>query len=66
MVWGAIIVTVELAARFFADYLAGDKYFKIGYPEHNLVRTRAQMKLSMDMYEKYDDLNAIVQKHNSK
>jgi len=66
MVWGAIIVTVELAARFFADYLAGDKYFKIGYPEHNLVRTRAQMKLSMDMYEKYDVLNAIVQKHNSK
>ncbi len=64
MVWGAIIVTVELAARFFADYLAGDKYFKTAYPEHNLVRTRAQMKLSMDMYEKYDILDAIVKKYN--
>lgn len=31
--------------RFFADYLNGDTYYKIKYPEHNLVRTRAQLKL---------------------
>ena len=33
------------AVRFFADYLNGDTYYKISYPEHNLVRTRAQIKL---------------------
>lgn len=33
------------AVRFFADYLNGDTYYKIAYPEHNLVRTRAQIKL---------------------
>ena len=33
------------AVRFFADYLNGDTYYKIKYPEHNLVRTLAQMKL---------------------
>ncbi|MCR5014373.1 MAG: aminoglycoside phosphotransferase family protein [Bacteroidales bacterium] len=33
------------AVRFFADYLNGDTYYKIRYPEHNMVRTRAQWKL---------------------
>ena len=33
------------AVRFLADYLNGDTYYKIKYPDHNLVRTRAQWKL---------------------
>ena len=33
------------AVRFYTDYLNGDTYYKIQYPEHNLVRTRAQMRL---------------------
>lgn len=31
--------------RFLTDYLNGDTYYKIKYPQHNLVRTRAQLKL---------------------
>jgi len=31
--------------RFLADYLNGDTYYKIQYPEHNLVRTHAQFRL---------------------
>ena len=31
--------------RFLADYINGDTYYKIQYPEHNLVRTKAQWKL---------------------
>ena len=31
--------------RFLADYLNGDTYYKIQYPEHNLVRARAQFRL---------------------
>lgn len=31
--------------RFLADYINGDTYYKIKYPEHNLVRTKAQFKL---------------------
>ena len=30
--------------RFLADYINGDTYYKIAYPEHNLVRTKAQLK----------------------
>ena len=33
------------AVRFFTDYLNGDTYYKIAYPEHNWVRTRNQMAL---------------------
>lgn len=33
------------AVRFFADYINGDTYYKIRYPEHNLVRTCAQWRL---------------------
>ena len=33
------------AVRFFADYINGDTYYKVKYPEHNMVRTRAQWKL---------------------
>ncbi len=33
------------AIRFLSDYLNGDTYYKIDYPEHNLVRARAQFRL---------------------
>lgn len=32
------------AVRFLTDYLNGDTYYKISYPEHNLVRTRNQLR----------------------
>ncbi len=31
--------------RFLADYINGDTYYKIQYPEHNLIRSNAQFKL---------------------
>ncbi len=58
--FGAKIMTLELATRFLADYLDGDRYFKIAYPEHNLVRARAQMKLVADMEKKWDEMQKII------
>ena len=37
---GAKIITLELAVRFLTDYLDGDRYFRVAYPEHNLVHRR--------------------------
>lgn len=62
MVLGAFSITVELAARFLDDYITGDKYFKINYENHNLVRTRCQLKLAQDMYEKRDEMKEILKK----
>ncbi len=53
-------ITIELASRFLDDYITGDKYFKITYPEHNLVRTRCQLALARDIAKKYDELQKIV------
>jgi Ser/Thr protein kinase RdoA (MazF antagonist) len=38
-------VTLTLAVRFLADYLAGDRYFRVDDPSHNLRRARAQLAL---------------------
>ena len=50
----------ELATRFLDDYILGDPYFNISYPEHTLVRTRCQVALAKDMLKKMDAMQAIV------
>lgn len=57
---GALIMTLELATRFLKDYLDGDRYFKVAYSEHNLIRARTQMKLVADMQSKWENMNRIV------
>ena len=57
---GAFTMTVELAVRFLDDYITGDQYFKTLYEGHNLVRTRAQLALADDIFNKLDLLNSIV------
>ena len=44
----------------FRDYLNGDTYFRIKYPEHNLVRARAQIKLVKDIEEKFEEMKKIT------
>ncbi len=43
--YAATLFPYMQAVRFFADYLNGDTYYKTTYPEHNLVRTQAQIRL---------------------
>lgn len=40
------------AVRFLTDYLNGDTYYHTAYPDHNLVRARAQFKLLRAIEEK--------------
>ena len=47
--------------RFLADYINGDTYYKIRYPEHNLVRTRAQWKLFCSAREKVPEMELYLQ-----
>ena len=43
--YAACLFPYMQAVRFFADYINGDTYYKIKYPDHNLVRTRNQVAL---------------------
>lgn len=63
---GALTMTLECGLRFLTDYLAGDHYFGIHYPDHNLVRCRTQFKLVADMEEKMAQMNAIVEEEYRK
>ena len=40
------LIPLELGLRFLADHLAGDVYFKVRYPGHNLRRALVQFKLA--------------------
>jgi thiamine kinase-like enzyme len=42
---GAQCVIWLQALRFLADYLSGDHYYPVEYPEQNLVRARNQLRL---------------------
>ena len=53
-------MTYECGIRFLADYLNGDVYFKIHYPEHNLDRARTQLKLVADMEAKMDEMMNMI------
>lgn len=39
------LIAFELGLRFFEDYLAGDRYFKVRSEGHNLHRARVQFRL---------------------
>ena len=57
---GAKIITLECGLRFLTDYLDGDNYFGIHYPEQNLDRCRTQFKLVADMETKWEAMEKIV------
>jgi len=46
--------------RMLTDYLSGDQYYKIHFPEHNLQRARAQFQLIRRMREKLGDMEKII------
>jgi Ser/Thr protein kinase RdoA (MazF antagonist) len=43
------LLALENAVRFLADHVAGDRYFRIHRPGHNLDRARAQLRLAEGM-----------------
>ena len=55
------LITLEIGIRFLADYLAGDTYFKIKRPEHNLDRCRTQLALVRSIEEQEKAMNAFVE-----
>ena len=61
--WGARLMTLECGIRFLTDYLDGDHYFRIHYPEQNLDRCRTQFKLVKDMEEQFEEMGAVVRKY---
>lgn len=53
-------IILEQAMRFLGDYLAGDAYYKIRHPLHNLERARNQLALYQSALEQEKRVSACV------
>ena len=62
----AAVITLELAARYLEDYLIGDRYFRIDYPDQNRKRAQAQLSLFRDMMLHMDDMRHIIRETMNK
>ena len=54
------IITFELGLRFLTDYLAGNIYFHVKYPEHNLLRSLVQFRLVESIETQESIINKII------
>ncbi|OYE03718.1 phosphotransferase enzyme family protein [Nostoc sp. 'Peltigera membranacea cyanobiont' 232] len=54
------LIAFELGLRFFADYLAGNVYFKVKHPEHNLARAIVQFKLTESIESQEMQIRNII------
>ena len=55
------LIAFELGLRFFTDYLAGDVYFKVHHPEHNLARALVQFKLTESIEAQAQTIQSLIQ-----
>lgn len=58
--YAACLFPYMQAVRFFADFINGDTYYKIQYPDHNLVRTRNQIALFHSAYALQGQMKAYI------
>ena len=54
------LLAFELGLRFFTDYLAGNVYFKVKHPTHNLIRALVQFKLTESIEAQEETLRSII------
>ena len=55
------LITFEIGLRFLTDFLAGDTYFKVHRPGHNLDRCRTQFKLVESIEQQEPAMNRLVE-----
>ena len=54
------LLPYELGLRYVADYLAGDRYFKVTYPDQNLDRARVQFQLLASVERQEQEIRAAI------
>lgn len=63
LVFSSILITFEIGIRFLTDYLAGDVYFKVHRPGHNLDRCRTQFKMVQEMERERTGMERVVARY---
>lgn len=55
------MMTFIMGLRFLTDFLEGDVYYKTSFPNHNLIRSRAQFHLLSKMDEVFEEMKAFIE-----
>lgn len=55
-----LLIAFEQALRFFADYIAGDVYYKVCEPGLNFRRAQVQVQLCKSIESKESDIRKII------
>jgi Ser/Thr protein kinase RdoA (MazF antagonist) len=55
------LIAFELGLRFFSDYLAGNVYFKVKHPQHNLARALVQFKLTESIESQERSIRQLIE-----
>ncbi len=55
------LIPFELGLRFLTDHFAGDVYFKVAQPGQNLLRARAQFRLTEDIERHEGALRRLIE-----
>ena len=63
--WKSLPISVELmpfimAMRFLTDFLFGNIYYKIDYPDHNLIRCKNQLKFISETRKKKTEIETQI------
>jgi len=60
LAYGVLLLPYIMGLRFLTDYIDGDNYYKIHFPEHNLQRARAQLQLVKNLEVHFKEMMAII------
>lgn len=62
LAFAPLLLTYTMATRFLTDFIDGDNYYKIKYPNHNLQRTLIQTELLKSMEKQYSEMQSVIKK----
>ncbi|MGH8548041.1 MAG: phosphotransferase enzyme family protein [Methylococcales bacterium] len=60
------LLPFELGLRFLSDHLDGNRYFKVGFPEHNLARALIQFGLVQSIEKQERTIRLLIRKISSR
>ncbi len=66
LAYGAQLMTYMQTVRFLTDYINGDTYYKVKYPEHNYVRSLAQLTLLHSIDKNLEEMEAFIKEEYEK
>jgi len=60
MAFSGKLMTFTIGLRFLTDYLSGDTYFRVHRPQHNLDRSKTQLKLAQSIERQEEKMQQFV------